>query len=277
MNAPDAEPFCRELGSSTVYVLWALGLLGLIASSALAAARSSVSEARLELASVQASAAAEAGLRLAAEIWRSDPRSLAGQQVQCRYSDFLLTLEAVPVGGLIDLNAASHEDLEKLFIATGASTENADAAASAIVSRRQISDQYEDGGQSFVSVAELAYIKEMRPSIIDASRAFLTVDSYTARTDFRVSPAGLREALGLEADLDPPANSELRSMGHGMLIVTSTAVAPGMPSTSYRALLSETSSKGHRRLLSFEPRSSTLDSFIGTGENCMDLVGTAER
>ena len=222
-------------GAALLLVMWLILLLsGLVAGYAMAARIESMQGNGLARGTT-AREAARAGVEYAAarlldadpaRRWASDGRdnrfAFDGAQVEIAVRD-----EA----GKIDLNAANHDLLLKLFVALGETRDSANRLAGAIVDWRdpdsltQPAGGAEDGDYAsaglawgakdapFETVAELEQVLGMRPALFASAAPYLTVFTGSAMPDARSADGIVLQAMGvdrpqsLNPDTLPPSGS----------------------------------------------------------------------
>ncbi len=235
----------RQRGAALLMVLWMVLLLaGLVAGYALTARVESM-QGNGEARTVQASAAARAGIEFAAarmldpdstRRWAADGRSYPfafdGAQVEVRVRD-----EAAKV----DLNAASYDLLRSLLEAVGEPKPSAAKLAGAVLDWRdqdslaQVSGGGEDADYAaaglawgakdapFETVAELEQVIGMRPQLFAALAPHLTIYSGREVPDAEMADAVVRRALGQPPRTDAQGASMPVLPGSGTYSIDSRA------------------------------------------------------
>lgn len=198
-----------QRGIVLVATLWVLVVLAVLVGAAIETSRLEQQIARNSVARVQARALADAGLALGIKAvidrnpndpWPVDstPRivSYAGRKIEIAIQDEL---------GKIDLNAAPHESLGKLFAATGVATDRIASLVDAIRdwqdednlkhARGAEIDDYRSAGLEygprnglFESIDELEQVKSLSRPLVERLRPALTIYSRSPFVDSATAP-----------------------------------------------------------------------------------------
>ena len=206
----------REAGFALVTALWAAVILALIAASVIGMSRT---EARIGHNAVQIAVleAADQGaiamvqLRLMAPDAGRLPLDARPLTVACGGHDVIVTLQ--DQAGLVDLNAASAEDLGRLFqFAGGFDAATAEALADRVLDWREPgvgrrlngakAPDYQAAGlaygpreRPFASVAELKLVLGMTTALFERVEPALTVTSQLPSADAAVAPRAVLLAI----------------------------------------------------------------------------------
>lgn len=209
----------KERGFALVAVLWLLILLAFLASSYSASTRTGAYLTRnLEL-GARAEALADAGIyRVLWELLQLDadrPLRTDGTVYEWAFGDGRVRFAVHDEAGKIDVNAASENLLERLFVAVGVDDAGARALAEAIAAFRDSEgedsgdDAFANGAQDppaaeealFRAIDELEQVPGMSAAIFARVRSLITVYTGVPEPDVSVAPATVRAAMeGLVAD-----------------------------------------------------------------------------
>ena len=192
----------RERGLALVSVLWGVAILSLIAAAMLSASVTSAHLGRNAWSAARAGSLADAGVNRAI-LSLLDVR--AAHQPRVDGTRATLNFDGVPVRvwiqdetGKINLNFASQDLLQSLFVSAGMERSEAGALADRIVARRG-----PDGGLSghiaFRSLDELLAVPGMSPAWFARVAPALTVYGRSGTINQQVAP---REALRALPDMD---------------------------------------------------------------------------
>jgi general secretion pathway protein K len=204
-------------GFVLVLVLWALALMSVIAMTAMTATRSEIRTRAAITRNAEFALLADGFVKLSA--WQLTNRRAATTLLQvdgtprvCHHNDTAIEVRVTDAGGLVDLNAASGDLLERVLRSAGASATVATALSAQIQDYRD-SDEIEtvDGAETptylragrrygaknglFDSVEELDQILAMTPDLLASLRPLVTVDSRIPSVDPSVAPEGVLRAL----------------------------------------------------------------------------------
>ncbi|MGP1666512.1 MAG: general secretion pathway protein GspK, partial [Rhodanobacter sp.] len=174
----------QQRGVALLLVLWACALLAILLAGFAALARTEALQARYEFAGTKAHYAAEAGIMRAAyalqdtrpgQRWIGDGRTYV-----MNYAGAKVSISAIDEGGKIDLNTATVVVLKGLFIAAGASPQDAQLWSDRVAAWRQaglVGDsagaaEYTAAGRHygprhgpFVSIEELQMVLGITPAL----------------------------------------------------------------------------------------------------------------
>jgi general secretion pathway protein K len=179
-------PRDRQRGIALLLVLWACTLLAILLGGYAALARTEGLQARYQFAQTQAHYAAEAGIMRAVyglqdpqpgQRWAGDGRIYA-----FRYDNAVVKISAIDESGKVDLNSASAEVLQGLFLAAGVDParartltanvlawRNFDSSAGEVNARRAAylaaGRHYGPRNGPFASIEELQMVLGMTPAI----------------------------------------------------------------------------------------------------------------
>jgi general secretion pathway protein K len=185
MNPPSLRRRGQR-GVALLLVLWACTLLAILLGGYAALARTEGLQSRYQFAQAQAHYAAEAGIMRAVyglqdtqpgNRWAGD-----GRMYTFQYEGAAVKISAIDESGLVDLNAASPEVLQGLFVAAGVDPAQAKALAVNVVAWRNFNNgigdiqarraAYAAAGRDygprngpFASVEELQMVLGMTPAI----------------------------------------------------------------------------------------------------------------
>ena len=198
-----------QRGVALLLVLWACTLLAILLGGYAAMARTEGLQARYQFAQTQAHYAAEAGVMRAfyglqdptiKNRWVGDGRSYS-----FAYDDATVKVSAIGEGGKVDLNAASPDVLQALFMAAGQPAGSAKSLATNVVEWRGASlvigdpavrlAAYTAAGRNygprngpFVSIEELQMVLGMTPALYRAIAPDITIWSGNAAPDPNTAP-----------------------------------------------------------------------------------------
>lgn len=219
-----------ERGIALVIVLWVVTLLGIATGSYAFSVRTDTRIVDNLRATVQARAAAGAGVRLAvwhlinpdpAQAWHAD-----ATEYRTALFGASLRVTIVDEAGKIDLNHAPPGLLTKLLRAAGAAEDQIASQVDALLDWRDPDDlrrvngaeqddyvmadlDYEPSNGPFEYVDELARVRGMEPALFKRLRGALTVYSQSRGVDRRVAAPLVRRALAGLEDEDTSGMSEL--------------------------------------------------------------------
>lgn len=209
-------------GAVLIVVLGAMLLLSAIASTLMLATRSEL-KARFEAGrSVELSLIADGMVRLTAyQLTRRSGEEKAtalvdGTPRSCTVGEDIVEVRVVDAAGLVDLNAAPLQLVERALLAAGASPAIAKSMAARIQDFRDADDVETPGGAEtatyaaqgmrhgpknapFDTVEELDQVLGMSPELLEALRPLVTVQSRFAGIDPAVTPLPLLRALVKDA------------------------------------------------------------------------------
>jgi general secretion pathway protein K len=220
VDSPANQSRAAESGFILITTVWLLLLLSLIGATALSlvtlraksrahAVRTaelvSLADGIIELTAYQL-VTRQLGARSVTHL------SLDATSFSCMIEHTGVTIQVVDTAGLIDLNAASPELIEKLFLGTGVSPTAAASIATAVVDFRDADDSERVGGAKratylvagmkhgpkngiFDSVDELDQVLGVTREVFERTRIFWTVYSRLPNIDASVAPATLLEIL----------------------------------------------------------------------------------
>lgn len=215
-RASRATPREGHSGIAIVVVLWALVLLSVLVASFTFTTRTEVNVARNLVDNAQAEALADAGVYRAifGLIGPSDAEKLRadGTLYAFRLGDGEVRFAITDEGGKIDLNTASPQLLQRLFIAAGADPGRVAALADAVVDFRDADDlrrldgaedpEYAMAGLShdakdapFNTVDELRQVLGMDPALVTNVLPALTVFSRLKSPRVESAPPLVRAAI----------------------------------------------------------------------------------
>lgn len=146
--SPGLTSAVRQRGVALLVVLWACTLLAILLGGYAALAHTEAVQARYQFEQTQAHYAAEAGLARAvaglqdgnlAQRWIAD-----GRPYRFDFSGAAVTVSVQDEGGKVDLNAASAEVLQRLFIAAGLPEARATEQARAVLEWRSYPNSPEE-------------------------------------------------------------------------------------------------------------------------------------
>jgi general secretion pathway protein K len=198
-----------QRGVALLLVLWACTLLAILLGGYAAMARTEGLQARYQFAQTQAHYAAEAGVMRAfyglqdpvqKNRWVGD-----GRTYTFAYDGATVKINAIGEGGKVDLNAASPQVLQGLFMAAGQPAESAKSLATSVVEWRGASlvlgdpavrlAAYTAAGRDygprngpFVSIEELQMVLGMTPALYRTIAPDITIWSGNATPDPNTAP-----------------------------------------------------------------------------------------
>jgi general secretion pathway protein K len=219
MTSPN--PRDNEAGAALILVVWAIGIMALIATIVARSAHIYAASAYGERNDLAATLLAEGGLRMAVDLWDTGhPDFRNGEAIICRHGNDVLRLEVRPTSALIDLNTAPEGLLSGLVLALGEDERQAKRAAAAIADYRDADDTprpgggeriaYEREGRShpanrpFRRVSELAAVAGMPQRLVDAARPHLTLLNGTPSVTLARASAPVRAAVQQPASIAQP-------------------------------------------------------------------------
>jgi len=181
---PERDP---ERGVALLLVLWVMALLAVIAVAVTADVRSDLKIARNRVDAAQARALAEGGVwwgieRLAdAEARKTLRVDGTPYTVSLDGRDIAVAIESE--GGKLDINAASAEMFERLFIATGLPREQAARLALSIEDYRAGFRSRRPNVRPFTAIEEIRRVPGLGPQAYARIAHFLTVETGAARVN----------------------------------------------------------------------------------------------
>lgn len=257
-----------QRGVALVLVMWLVALLTALIGAFAMTARIEHMQGRVLSRGLVAEEAARAGVEYAmtrviapdpALQWMPDGRAYAWS-----FGDIVVEVRIVDEAAKVDLNSASLELLAALLRVVGAEPDAATAIAAAIVDWRD-SDaltqpaggaedgQYAEAGRAygakdapFETVAELAQVLGMTPTLYAAVAAHLTVHSSQPQPDTRFASAEVLQALGVDpapillqrqSELPPDPGAWIVGGGSGTYSIDSRAQLFDGRSATLRAVL----------------------------------------
>ena len=208
-RAPPLLPRSRQRGVALLLVLWACTLLAILLGGYAVLARTEGLQTRYQFAQTQAHYAAEAGV-MRAFYGLQDPINKNrwigdGRVYSLAFDHTDVKVTAIGESGKVDLNAASPEVLQGLFLAAGASAADAKSLAANVLDWRRApliaSDldkrraQYLAAGHDygprngpFVSIEELQMVLGMTPALYRTIAPDITIWSGNASPDPHTAP-----------------------------------------------------------------------------------------
>lgn len=209
-------PGAGRRGLALISVLWVLTLLSLVAASFTNTTRTEINVARNQVENAKAEALADAGVYRAIlgifandleQSWRTD-----GTVYAWRFAAGEIRAAVYDEGGKIDLNAASHELLNSLFLAAGLDEREAAALADAVIDFRDPNDLRQLNGAEdadyrragldygakdapFEALEELRQVLGMTPELFDTVAPALTVYARQRAPHALTAPALVQAAL----------------------------------------------------------------------------------
>lgn len=253
----------QDRGAALILVVWAVGLMAVMAAMVARDAHLDARESRMARESLSARLLAESGVRLALE--RLDSPAGAAPDAfpfVCDLPDGRIIADVRPVSALVDLNAAQEEMLAALFLALGFDEREAAGAAARIADFRDADGTARPGGaevaeyrraglahgpanRPFNRNGELSEVLGITPRMLEKVLPHLTVHSYSTRIDpTHAAPVVLRalDIFGAEAvpDIDDGgwdfgARSGPSRIGAGAVVVHVIARTPAGQPSSIRA------------------------------------------
>ena len=213
-GAPRPRP-ARERGAALILVIWAIGLMSVMAAMVARDAHLDARESRITRETLSARLLAESAIRLALEAVDNNSGNAAEAfPIHCDLPEGRIAVDVRPVSGLIDVNAAQQELLAALFKVLGATGPEADGMAARIADFRDAdasprpggaeAQDYERAGLSwrpanrpFSRAGELSEVLGLNPKILAAAMPHLTVHSHNMRVETSHSTPEVAAALKL--------------------------------------------------------------------------------
>lgn len=203
-GAPPLRP-AHERGAALILVIWAIGLMSVMAAMVARDAHLDARESRITRETLSARLLAESAVRLALEAVDDDTGNTETVfPIHCDLPEGRIAVDVRPVSSLIDLNAAQEELLAALFEVLGATGAEAAGMAARIADFRDADASPRPGG------AEAQDYQRAGLSWRPANRPF-------SRT------GELSEVLGLDAQMLATALPHLTVHSHSMRVATSHA------------------------------------------------------
>lgn len=261
-------PLTRQRGIALVMVLWLLVLLGIIANSHARNARIETRMAFNQFELVKARARAEAGVnRAIMELLRGNPDTtwlVDGSVNRFNFGGHTVLIAIRHTSGLVDLNRASPETLEKLLAGAGVEEPRRRQLVDATLDWRDKDNlrhlhgaedsDYRDAGlfwrsrdAAFVSVDEWRYVLGMTGSLFNRLAPYLTVYSGRASVNLEHAPPWLARALtrdetgttlnATETNVNNTANRNTRAIRPGTYHITAQASGGGETAASLEAVI----------------------------------------
>lgn len=211
----------REKGLALVTVLWGLIILSAIAVAMLSTSQVSSRLAAAGTARAQAQALADAALNRAV-LGLLDPRvgrrwRVDGVARSAVFKDREVRVTIQDEYGKIDINMASREILQHMFVAAGETTDSADALADSVLDWREKGDlkrlngakasDYAAAGYNYVprdgpfqTIDELKLVMGMTPGLFRKLESIITVYSQRQTLSMQTAPrAALLSLPGMDA------------------------------------------------------------------------------
>ena len=263
-NNASPKPRRTKRGLALLSVLWVLALLALIAASFTRTTRTEINLTRNLIGQAKAEALADAGIHWAAAKL-SEPAATGGWTIDGKIQSLPLEDGEVRVlisdeGGKIDLNAASRELLEALFLSLNQNIDQSAALADAIVDFRDTDDlrqlngaeddDYVNAGLTygakdapFEDVTELQQVLGMTAQLYRLVAPSLTVYSRQRRPNPTTAPPLVAAALEGKT-LDDSGDDESLQVENGDEIDSDNAGAPTISGLRSRISLYAIHSEG---------------------------------
>jgi general secretion pathway protein K len=198
----------QQRGVALLLVLWACTLLAILLGGYAALARTEGLQARYQFAQTQAHYAAEAGvMRAVYGLYDVSPKQRwigDGRLYRFRYGEATVSVSAVGESGKVDLNTASPQLLQGLFVAVGMdpaqalalaghaadwrSPASGEAAAAQRAAYAAAGRDYGPRNLPFASVEELQMVLGMTPAIYRQVAAVVTIWSGSPSPDPNTAP-----------------------------------------------------------------------------------------
>ena len=253
------RPDPKDRGFILVAVLWLLALLTLVALALTTSVRLDL-RARGQLARhAEAEALADGLTRLVAlRLGDRDRRppteagiATDGTLLRCSYEQNLVEIAVNDVGGLVDINGASHSLMEWLLLRVGVAPDRADALAAAIVDFRDADDvpsgphgaesaAYQAAGighgprnAPFETITELDQVLGVTATLLDRLRPLVTVYARQAGIDPWRAPRELLiaasddDGTGKAAPANVPSEFRMSSKGLAYRVILRISTADG--------------------------------------------------
>lgn len=212
MNHTKLAGMQKDRGVALVLVLWIVVLLSVIGVSHSRNVRIDMQIARHHLDNARAKAMAEAGLnRAIMELFNKDEQTrwpYNGEVTQMDFEDGVVQIMIRNTAGLVDINTASQDLLEKLFSLVEMEQNKRLELVDAIMDWRDPDDlkrlngaedneyhleglDYGTPDRKFFSIGELRYVLGMDTSIYNTISPFITVFSGMGDLNLNVAPVEL--------------------------------------------------------------------------------------
>ncbi len=213
----------RETGFILIPVLFVLALLAVVTLTLTKTVATDVKVGAQILRQAEAASLADGIARLVVrrltlsdpDVKRKGPIQVDGTPLSCRVSGLIATVSVKDTAGQVDLNLASQDLLDRLFVGLGVPPDQAARLAAAIVDFRDPDSVLSAGGAeaaeyaqaglshgpknaAFASVGELDQVLGMTPAIMALVRPHVTVYSRSRGVDLNVASEAIR-ALDLPA------------------------------------------------------------------------------
>jgi general secretion pathway protein K len=253
------RPDPKDRGFILVAVLWLLALLTLVALALTTSVRLDVRARGQLLRHAEAEALADGLTRLVAlRLGDRDRRPPAeagiatdGTPLRCSHEQNLVEIAVNDVGGLVDINGASHSLIGWLLLRVGVAPDRAGALAAAIVDFRDADDvpsvphgaesaAYQAAGLGhgpknapFETIMELDQVLGMTATLLDRLRPLVTVYARQAGIDPWRAPRELLIAAsdvngtGKAAPANVPSEFRMSSKGLAYRVVVRTSTSHG--------------------------------------------------
>jgi len=225
----------KSRGAALVIVLWAIGVLGLIAAQLASNARIDLAEARIAEARLLSEAATESGLRLGLVRWDDGYEFDRQHGFGCKFSGGTMRISVVPASARIDLNFASESTLTMLLTGLGETDNESRRLAAALIDYRDAdniprpfgaeAESYNNPerpirNRPFTHVNELSFVNGFDDRIMELLRPHVTVYAATPSIDLFYADSTLRSiaarasefTLGY-SDMDISPNERLNGEG----------------------------------------------------------------
>lgn len=268
----------RERGAALLLVVWAIGLMGVIAAIVARDAHLDARESRLIRETLSARLLAESGVRIALDQLPAGGRF----PLQCDLATGRVWIDIRPVSSLIDVNTAQEETLAALFRVLGASGPEAAGMAARIADFRDgdatprpsgaEAGDYQRAGlrhgpanRPLTRLGELSEVMALDHAIIAAALPHLTVHSHSSRVDPAYTTPEIAAALELagrggtafapDESWELGTGSQRTQISAGPVVIRVVATTPGGQRSIMAATYSapRSASGSSRRLLEEHP------------------------
>ena len=200
----------RANGFILIPVLWVLGFLALVTAILTRTVSTDIKASANLLTRAQSEVLSDGIARLAIRYVSNTPRdgaaigafSLDGTPANCRAGDSIATIAMASTAGLVDINTATADTLERLFAAIGAP--NPAGLAAAVIDFRDPDDEPSPGGAEraeyqaaglahgpknapFTNAGELDQVLGMTPQLFARARPLITTTSRLLSPDVNLA------------------------------------------------------------------------------------------
>ncbi|MCU7876812.1 MAG: general secretion pathway protein GspK [Candidatus Thiodiazotropha sp. (ex Lucinoma borealis)] len=264
------KPIYRQQGVALVLVLWLVALLTIIAASF---STHSKVESRLTgnaIDALRAKLMAESGFnRAIMELLVNNPQqrwNVNGQVYPLESEQGIIHIAIRSSSGLLDLNKASREQLQKLFILVTEETQEQEALADRLSDWRDSDDlrrlngaedkdyrnlgyPYVTAGRDLISIDELAYVMGFDAVRVNKLRPYVTLYSDSANLDYRFAAEELTLLLKGQLEASEELTDALDHIDSDLVDLDELEEGGGATSKVYRIQVEAVTTQGARALL----------------------------